>query len=70
MNAEKIIQELNSTVIDIHKVVKQLIQTNEVLEAENEELMRTIVRYENQLYNIQKVIDQDVFESNNENKNL
>jgi regulator of replication initiation timing len=67
MEAEKIIQALNVTVIDITKVVKELIDLNETLEQENQQLVQTIIHYETQLYKLKKIMDVTDIEFNKEN---
>lgn len=67
MDAEKIIQTLNTTVIDITKIVKQLIDLNETLEHENQELVQTMIHYETQIYKMKKIMDSTDIEFNKEN---
>lgn len=67
MDAEKIIQALNTTVNDITKIVKQLIDLNETLEHENQELVQTMVHYETQLWKMKKIVDMTDIEFNKEN---
>ncbi|MFM2010996.1 MAG: hypothetical protein RLZZ479_1387 [Bacteroidota bacterium] len=67
MEAEKIIQTLNTTVNDITKIVKQLIDLNETLEHENQQLVQTMIHYETQIYKMKKIMDNTDIEFNKEN---
>lgn len=67
MEAEKIIQTLNTTVNDITKIVKQLIDLNETLEHENQQLVQTMIHYETQIYKMKKIMDSTDIEFNKEN---
>lgn len=55
-NAETIIETLNATVVDITQIVKQLIDTNETLEAENQELVQKLIHQENQIYKFKRLV--------------
>lgn len=55
-NAETIIETLNATVIDITQIIKQLIDTNETLEAENQELVQKVIHQENRIYKFKKLV--------------
>ena len=67
MDAEKILQSLNTTVNDITLIIKQLIDLNETLEEENQQLVQTIIHYETQLYKMKKIMDVTDIEFNKEN---
>ena len=68
MDAEKILQSLNTTVNDITLIIKQLIDLNETLEEENQQLVQTIIHYETQLYKMKKIMDVTDIEFNKENE--
>lgn len=66
--AEQIIQNLDSTVAEIIKIMKNLIMLNETLEQENQELVGSLMHYEGQVYKLKKIILSLDPESNKENK--
>jgi hypothetical protein len=66
--AEKIIENLNTTVVEITKIMKDLILLNETLEYENQELVQTVLHYEHQTYKLKKLILALDPESDKENK--
>lgn len=69
MQAEKIIENLNNTVDEITKIMKNLIILNETLEQENQELVQSLLHYENQTYKLKKIILSLDPTSDKENKN-
>jgi hypothetical protein len=66
--AEKIIENLNNTVIEITKIMKDLIMLNETLEQENQELVQSLLHYEHQTYKLKKLILALDPDSDKENK--
>ena len=66
--AEKIIENLHTTVLEITKIMKDLIMLNETLEQENQELVQSLLHYEHQTYKLKKLILTLDPDSDKENK--